>query len=308
MRFQLIHIFIAMKSIMTFIAMILMLDGLGSSRPDLVPAGLSLHVISFALELLSSTLPFRYLSGMNKLENRSWYALKAYITWTFYGCTIVAFFASIGVQQKTNLPSINLCAVGIIIYYLSFMLVGACTLVVKPTCPFSEVNIDRPFYQNDGWIDTGASLAVMFIVSFIVLNASFGAYYMDVRCLYTLVGCSLAGIAGSLGLQMYRFIVEILPKGLGTPIDRSTVSFKAWISVILMSSIATIACFIYALTSWTLDQDYMITSRQMRAFYLCQAAFPFIFLLTWLVKLAIRAIRDRGTSPVSSIEDSNRAH
>jgi len=248
---------------------------------------LILHILSFLLDLAMSTYPFRYWIGMEGKElgkgrgggeccyvQSGCYSGKTYISIFFYIIAMITIFAAIGTEAGSTenwknhradiIRDSNRMIIGIVIYYFSLFIVFLWTLVRKSTCT-DHVEEAGNIYDQDTRvnIDTGANGAVLFLISYGVLNGGFAVYWVDLLIYYVVPGCACAGMASGAIIGIYAVV-----KG------DSSVCRTVWSVFGGGAAVSAIACFIYALIGFDLDPDYLLHTRIQWISLLVQGGIP----------------------------------
>lgn len=289
----------------------------GDNAPTIWLVGLIMHGVSLLVELLLSTYPARYLYGLeqDEVKGRSdmcccgkyeSYSAKSYFLWIIYFIFIFVLFIFIGVNGKDDIPVVNSATVGILIYSVSFIVVGYWSLIFTPIISlryeatrsnydtYSVIHSDKVtrqtvrvipwkkyFYDEDEiGIDAQTSLSLIFAFSFILSNAGFGVYYNEILIHYLLIGFGLFNLILSLSIEVIILISDNKNNG---HINSNTIAIQSWGFILGCILVTSLICFIYALAGFNLDSSYLTTSNSMKIYFIVQGSFPVLILAILLI-------------------------
>ncbi len=294
-----------------------------NNNKDVLIAGVALHVLSFLLELTMGTYPFRYWTGMEGTSavdrKREYsndccgarfgiYAGKTYFILLMYLIAIIACLGNAASEAGTDenwtkhkqqvIADATRMSLGALAYFVSFVIVLLWTLIRKPTCTDRRDEAGL-FYHDDESvnIDTGASSAILFLVSYVVLNGSFGVYYVSPSYIYYL----LPGTA-AVSLVIAASIATAIACTKGC--NQTSPGSVLWGTIIFAVAATAIGCFIYALAAFGVDPDFKVQTTVQWVSFLVQGAIPLLFAACFIIYLIVIAIIFCGTCCCDNIKES----
>lgn len=273
----------------------------GSRVPEVMIASFVLHFFSLACDLIFSTYPFRFWNGMEGDEEHARshapesvfsfkfgiYSLKTYLLLIVYIIAIIMLFSLIGVQseqttwsdehnRKQFIQRASDTSLAIIMYYYSFCIALLWTLFRKPIMTDREEKVKSSHYMENKLvnIDSGSSLAFLFGISYVTMNATLGIYYIDTLLQSVLYYGSMSMcLISAISLA----IIVITEK-------RVTENTKfSWCVILTCVSISAIALFIFALAGLETDLLFPGAIFRMWISFLIQGAIPLIFIACFIV-------------------------
>lgn len=274
---NLYDIFVGFNVCVAFVGLILLLQSV--FQESLFYIGLGLYGGASLIELVLSTFPFRYLGSFDtQRECCNGYLWKVVMSVAIGVTGISASFIELGsmhnVTDAATLNAIIFFAVSVVSMYWS--------LAFKPRCCKMEQNYDEDFpmyIESAQGMDATSAFACVFLISWIMMNASVSVYWNDEMLHATSLVLSGAGIVSSLAFQasfscLYRV----------NGIDRDTTVGGCWwicvVSCTAASSIGTAFHAIFDLT--TPDTSYPIQWATMRWYWIVQGVYPGLILLVLL--------------------------
>lgn len=303
--FNIFKIIVLLNILNTFISGILIIISLLSSFNNTPKGdtffltGVIMHIISLCVELILTTYPSRYLYGMENgdigsskkscFTNYDSYVFKTYILWMLYFVFMITILFTIGLFGINSTNIYNDPTLGVILYILSFNIVGYWTLVFKPCIGHRKGMI----YDEDVLgIDSQISLAFLFVISFLILNNSEWVYYNNIILHYALSIISLFFTVTAFVIEAIIFISKRLNNESVSIVDTN---LWFWCLVLFITTVLSIVFFAYVLTSYIPNKQYPETSYLLQIFFIGQGSLSLLTIsiigVYYIIKLLIRCIR-----------------
>ncbi len=289
-------------------------------------AGLWLHLSSLLLTIIFTSYLGRYVSGLQHAKDNEFrtfnccdgyyfYASLGYIMTGLYWLATFVFYACIAgnYDHGRNMTVINQYSKGIMMYYISSVILWYWVVIFKPFIPniCNSTNVNSldcylpmtserksentsyswfvRFFTYYGFFEherdvknyniwSSLSLLLQFCASVIVMNCSFAVYYND--RLYHDVTTAVSTSSVIISIFLQGCIVYASYKRYGTLDDLCNSSWQSiaawWIS---LSGLWLIVGFLIAgiympYKSWAIDTNYPETSMMRNIFFIVQGV-PF---------------------------------
>lgn len=286
------------------------------SRTTIYSIGLGFHITSVILTWLLTSYLGRYLSKMQHSDNQggcfAYHSLLGYIVPSINWFFIFVNFIGIGwtwSSRKSSLLVINALSNGIVMYFISSMILWYSIVVFKPLIPnfcyslgitsdrcylpMDEVRDQKVakhgrfvytvlkycFYEipedcNKIGIWSSISLLVSFCISVIVMNVGFAVYYNDVSLHNWIIALGIIFTFVPMILQGFIFIASYKDSGNfdRDMIDSTWCMIFCWIGFVAAWFLAgIIVMFLYMpYNGWSIDASYPTTSQARNVFFIVQ--------------------------------------
>lgn len=320
------------------------------SNPSLIGSqtetvGFYLHITSFVLALILSSYLGRYISGLQNASDKDfekrfgpdtcgphyYYCVLGYFLGALYAFFTLVHFAAIAGQNDHgfNVTIINQYSKGIVMYYISFVIIWFHITVFKSFIPnfCNSLNIDSykcylelddkmilenekyswfvRYFTNYGFYErnkdkynygiwTSFSLLIFFCISVSIMNFSYAVYYNDI--FYHNFMIIFSTIMTSLAIIIQCLIFMASYKRYGLPDNSNALwSNAAWpwiicISIWILCGFIVAHFYIPYDNSWKIDDKYKETSMIRNIFFIVQGV-PVILFLVVLLGIGIYFLR-----------------
>ena len=208
---------------------------------DLSLPTLILHSISVIGELALSTALIKWLLGFGDSDAENYiHGTKTYSLWIIWTTMTVILYVALVTGYN-----IQLSMIGLIGYFVSFMLVGYCSAVFRSLC-----------------FDADFNLAILFIYSYTTLNAMANLYYVPSRERFILLGLGAVGVVFSLGCQA---VMAIMTMKRQQSWQWTAFSYRAkamWATMFVLIAILAVIQLVYVLISTKIVMPRLLAEWQ----------------------------------------------
>ncbi len=217
---------VGLNSLLAVVAGTFLLVTIFANITDLQVPAIIIQSVSIFIDLVLST---RLIQHHLACDDGNLHALKSYLLLTIYGVVTLAAYVAIITHYPPNLTLTTL-----IIYFVSFMLVGYCACL---------------YDNNYEGFDRDFNLAFMFSYSYMTLQPMANLYYLQSPLRYVVLGLGAAGIVLSLGCQALSIILKLKHRTTLTWRDFSARARLMWSAILITITFLAVAQLIFVLTA-----------------------------------------------------------